>query len=110
VWDIVADRDQRFVHEWYSTTGAPEIVATVWQLAERLGYGDHFVNESGSPVIDDHVPLQKAGIPAIDVIDVEYGPSNSFHHTTLDTRDKIDGESLARATHVATAVIRAAPH
>jgi hypothetical protein len=110
VWDIVADRDQRFVHEWYSTTGAPEVVATVWQLADRLGYGDHFVNESGTPVIDDHVTLQKAGIPAIDVIELEYGPSNSFHHTTLDTRDKIDGESLARATHVATAVIRAAPH
>jgi hypothetical protein len=110
VWDIVADRDQRFVHEWYSTTGAPEIVAMVWQLADRLGYGAHFVNQSGSPVIDDHVPLQKAGIPAIDVIEVEYGPANSFHHTTLDTRDKIDGESLARATHVATAVIRAAPH
>jgi glutaminyl-peptide cyclotransferase len=109
VWDIVADRDQRFVHEWYSATGAPEVVATVWQLAGRLGYADHFVNEAGTPVIDDHVPLQEAGIPAIDVIEVEYGPSNSFHHTTQDTRDKIDGESLARATHVATAVIRAAP-
>jgi hypothetical protein len=110
VWDIVADRDQKFVHEWYSTTGAPDVVATVWQLAGRLGYSDHFVSEAGNPVIDDHVPLQKVGIPAIDVIDVEYGPSNSFHHTPQDTRDKIDGESLARATHVATAVIRTAPH
>ncbi len=62
------------------------------------------------PVIDDHLPLQKAGIPAIDVIDVEYGPSNGFHHTLQDTRDKLDGESLARATHVATALIRTAPH
>jgi glutaminyl-peptide cyclotransferase len=110
VWDIVADRDQRFVHEWYSTTGAPDVVAAVWRIAGRLGYADHFVDEAGTPVIDDHVPLQKAGIPAIDVIDLEYGPSNGFHHTPLDTRDKIDGESLARATHVATAVIRTAPH
>ena len=91
VWDIVADRDQRFVHEWYSTTGAPDVVATVWRIAGRLGYADHFVDEAGAPVIDDHVPLQKAGIPAIDVIDVavrpiEQLPPHSPGHPRQDRR------------------------
>lgn len=93
VWDLVAD-----------------IVALVWRVARELGYDAQFVDEIGRPVIDDHLPLQRAGIKTIDVIDLEYGPDNAWHHSPEDTRDKISGESLARATHVATALIRTAPH
>jgi len=110
VWDLVADRDQRFAQEGYSATGAPDFVALVWRVARELGYDAQFVDEIGRPVIDDHLPLQRAGIKTIDVIDLEYGPDNAWHHSPEDTRDKISGESLARATHVATALIRTAPH
>ena len=34
------------------------------------------------------------GVPSIDVIDLDYGPNNSYHHTAQDTMDKISAHSL----------------
>ena len=48
-------------------------------------------------ILDDHVPFQKKGIPAIDLIDFSYGENNVFWHTPEDTLDKISGESMALA-------------
>jgi Iap family predicted aminopeptidase len=106
VWDMVGDRDQRLLQEAWSLTAAPELVERVWARAAALGYGDRFVAKPDRGAIDDHLPLQQAGIPAIAIIDFEYGPDNRWHHTPEDTRDKLSGESLAVATHVATALLR----
>lgn len=103
---MVGDRDQRFPQEGASVTGVPAQVDTVWRCAKRLGYGAQFPDSVSQPIIDDHLPLQRAGLEAIDVVDLQYGPNNSWHHTTQDTRDKLSGESLARAAHVATALVR----
>jgi Zn-dependent M28 family amino/carboxypeptidase len=47
---------------------------------------------------DDHVPFRRAGIPAMDVIDFQYGGSDMDHaanwHTAADTIDKVCAESL----------------
>jgi glutaminyl-peptide cyclotransferase len=107
VWDMVGDENQRFVQEGYSLSAAPDLVNRVWKLAAKLGYGARFPADAGHELIDDHVPLQRAGIRAIDVIDLEYGPDNRFHHTAQDTRAHVSGESLAVAAHLATALIRA---
>jgi hypothetical protein len=112
VWDMVGARDQRFVQEGWSLTAAPGLVERVWARAAALGYADRFVAEPGDHVIDDHLPLQQAGIAAINIIDLNYGPGgrdNRWHHTPEDTRDKLSGESLAAAAHVATALLRDDP-
>jgi hypothetical protein len=106
VWDMVADREQRFLQEGASLTAAPDVVDQVWQLAARLGYASRFVAKPSQGLTDDHLPLQRVGVKAIDVIDFDYGPANSWHHTTEDTRDKVSGESLAVAAHVATALVQ----
>ena len=106
MWDMVGDRDQRFLQEGASLIAAPDVVDDVWQLAARLGYASRFVSQPSEGITDDHVPLEQAGVKTIDVIDLSYGPENSWHHTTEDTRDKLSGESLAIAAHVATALIR----
>ena len=108
VWDMVADRDPLFLQEGHSVTTAPGTVASVWRLAHGLGYREFFPPRAGRGLIDDHRPLQQAGIPAILVIDLEYGPGNAWHHTPDDTRDKISGETLSMVTHLATALIRQA--
>ena len=46
------------------------------------------------PVEDDHLPFVQRGVPSIDVIDLDYGPNNSYHHTAQDTMDKISAHSL----------------
>lgn len=106
LWDMVGDKDLRLRPEGSSLLAAPDLVARLWQLAQRLGYGDHFDLTPGTAIIDDHIPLQNAGIRAIDLIDLDYGPQNRWHHSTEDTRDKISPASLALMTHLATAIIR----
>jgi glutaminyl-peptide cyclotransferase len=55
--------------------------------------GDPFGGVTG-PILDDHVPFANAGIPAVDLIDFEFGPQNSYWHTTEDTLDKVCPGSL----------------
>lgn len=101
VWDMIGDSDLRIPYETHSFQRAPEVVARVWQTAADLGYGSIFVQESGGPVTDDHLPLLKAGLRVIDVIDLTYPP----HHTPQDTMDKISVKSLGIIGDVATALV-----
>jgi len=45
-------------------------------------------------VEDDHLPFVNRGVPSVDIIDLDYGPSNSYHHTAQDTLDKVSAKSL----------------
>jgi Iap family predicted aminopeptidase len=85
--DLVGDCDLELPREAYSS---PE-------LYERLR-GPAFGGETG-PVLDDHIPFRAAGIPAVDVIDFEYGPGpppGAWFHTPEDTLDKVCPESLGQ--------------
>ncbi len=101
VWDMIGDSDLRIPYETHSFQRAPEVVARVWQTAADLGYGSIFVQESGGPVTDDHLPLLDAGLRVINVIDLIY----PAHHTPQDTMDKISAKSLGIVGDVATALV-----
>jgi len=100
--DMVGDKDLQFYQEGYSMASAPEVVQRVWQTADRLGYSKVFIARAGQTLIDDHVPLQQAGIRAIDVIDFDF----PYHHTTEDTIDKVSAESLQIVGDVAVSLVR----
>jgi hypothetical protein len=106
VWDMVGDRDLQLYQEGYSASRAPEVVERVWSKARELGYGNVFRRSVLHTVEDDHVPLQEAGVRAIDVIDFDYGPNNAYWHTTDDTLDKVSAESLQVVGEVALALVR----
>lgn len=108
LFDMVGDAELEIFQEGNSLTGAPEVVARVWDAAEELGYGHIFVKRSRHTLSDDHIPLQRIGIPAIDVIDFDYGPDHSYWHTPEDTEDKVSARSLEIVGRVAMAVIRGA--
>jgi len=60
-----------------------------------LGLGEkarprRFVIADGFPVEDDHKPFLDAGVPAVDIIDLDYSP----WHTERDTLDAISARSL----------------
>ena len=105
LFDMVGDRDLRISAEGNSMVGAPEVVDLVWHVAAELGHRGVFVPHEGTTIDDDHIPLQQAGIRAIDVIDFSYGPNNGWWHTPEDTMDKISAESLGIVGQVALGVI-----
>ena len=74
---------------------SPELKKIVFQAAKELNLQNH-VEQSSMQVLDDHVPFFDAGIPAVNLIDFDYGPDNAYWHTAYDTIDKIDPESLGK--------------
>ncbi|MEJ2236732.1 MAG: M28 family peptidase [Gemmatimonadales bacterium] len=106
VWDMIGDKDLLLPQEQNSIHRAPEVVRRVWAKAHELGSGRYFLSEAGNYIDDDHMPLVRAGIAAIDVIDFEYGPGNRFWHTLEDTVDKLSAESLQIVGDVAVALVR----
>jgi hypothetical protein len=87
VIDMIGDADLKIYKERNSD---PAITESVWAQASKLGYQDIFVNEEKHSIIDDHLPFLAAGIPAIDIIDIDY----PYWHTTADTPDKVSPASL----------------
>jgi hypothetical protein len=102
VFDIVADKDLQIFQEGYSVQNAPEVVQRVWRTAADLGYERYFMPGVKHSLTDDHIPLQEAGIRAIDVIDFDY----PYWHTTEDTIDKVSAASLQIVGDVAVALVR----
>jgi hypothetical protein len=102
LFDMVGDKDLQIPQEGYSLSSAPEVVQLVWSTAARIGHGGVFVSSPGTALTDDHIPLQQAGIRAIDVIDFTYPP----WHTTEDTIDKVSAASLQIVGDVAVALVR----
>jgi glutaminyl-peptide cyclotransferase len=105
LFDMVGDADLRVYEEPYSVQGAPEVVTRVWAVARDLGYGNVFQPSIGPALTDDHIPLLEAGIRAIDVIDFDYGPSNSYWHSLQDTPDKLSAKSLKVMGDVAVKLV-----
>lgn len=90
VVDMIADKDLRLRRDLNST---PWLTDLVWQVAGEKGYGAHFLEETVA-IEDDHVPFVRAGVPAVDLIDFDYGPGNRYWHTPQDTLDKLSPRSL----------------
>jgi Zn-dependent M28 family amino/carboxypeptidase len=88
--DMIGDKDLDIQRETQSTDW---LVGLVRQAAKKFGYERYFFKKS-MPVEDDHLPFVERGVPSIDVIDLDYGPNNSYHHTDKDTMDKISAQSL----------------
>jgi glutaminyl-peptide cyclotransferase len=88
--DMIGDKDLDIQRETRSTGWLVDLVA---QAAKKFGYEKYFFQRD-EPVDDDHLPFVERGVPSIDVIDLDYGPNNSYHHTAQDTMDKISAHSL----------------
>ena len=99
--DLIGDADLDIRRESQST---PWLTDLVWKVARGLGYSRHFLDASVS-VSDDHVPFLEAGVPAVDLIDFNYGPDNSYWHTAEDTLDKLSAGSLEIVGKVLLGVI-----
>jgi hypothetical protein len=73
-----------------------QMAREIFSAAEALKVRDHFTYFHGD-ILDDHTPLNAAGVPTIDLIDFDF-PS---WHTPEDTMDKLSAESLGIVGRVA---------
>jgi Zn-dependent M28 family amino/carboxypeptidase len=90
VLDMIGDADLDIQRDLNST---PWLLDLIYAAAQREGYQSHFYAFQG-PMEDDHLPFVKRGVPSADVIDLDYGYNNVFHHTPQDTMDKLSPRSL----------------
>lgn len=103
--DMVGDTQLDLPKEINSVRYAPDIVNLVWGTARELGI-TQFDDQTGDEILDDHVPLNEAGIKTIDIIDFAYpDASHRYWHTHNDTPEHCSSESLAAVGTVVTHVI-----
>jgi Zn-dependent M28 family amino/carboxypeptidase len=95
--DMIGDKDLNVARETGSSGWLQNFIALA---ANQLGYSRYFFQYETN-IIDDHAPFIEVGIPAVDVVDAEYGRRGArfdsmgeFHHTNADTMDKVSQHSL----------------
>ena len=104
--DMVGSGNATFTREYYSAQYAGSIVDLVWKNAA----GNHFINAQGGAVTDDHIFINRAGIPCIDIIDLRSDSPTGFcpeWHTIDDTIGHIDPATLAEVGQTLLNVIAA---
>ncbi len=100
--DLIGDADLEIRRE---TNSSPALVNLIWKTARELGYQKHFLPDRVS-ILDDHVAFVRRGVQAADLIDLNYGPGNSYWHTPQDTLDKISPRSLGVVGRVILATLK----
>ncbi|QSH42487.1 M28 family metallopeptidase [Lentisphaerota bacterium ZTH] len=101
VLDMVGDRDLKIT---LPSSSSEIMLNNLHSAVKKHGLGKYF-EVSGDDILDDQYPFQKIGIPAIDIIDFNFGPGNSFWHTSADNLDAVSGESLGIVGTVALEMV-----
>ncbi len=104
--DMVGSSNATFTREYYSTQYARGFVDLIWNNAA----GSHFINAQGGAVTDDHIFVNRAGIPCVDIIDMRSDSDTGFcpeWHTMHDTMDAIDPATLGEVGQTLLNVIAA---
>jgi Zn-dependent M28 family amino/carboxypeptidase len=84
--DMIGDRDLQIKRDLNSTTWLTDII---WAAAQKQQLGAYFRPERVQ-IEDDHMPFMEAGVPSVDIIDLEY----PAWHTAGDTLDAVSARSL----------------
>jgi glutaminyl-peptide cyclotransferase len=86
--DMVGYKDLQFGRDEMSTIW---LIDAIWQTARELGFNKYFVDRIEGVGGDDHEPFLKAGVEAVNIIQLNTYP---YWHTPQDTLDKISPNSL----------------
>jgi glutaminyl-peptide cyclotransferase len=98
VLDMVGDKNLNIKQEQNSLSLARGLLREVWTVARQVK-ATGFKNEVGQAVNDDHLPLNDARIPTIDLIDFDY----PYWHTSQDLPEHCSAASLEQVGRVLTA-------
>lgn len=104
LFDMVGDRDLQIYLERNSSLRAANLAALVVEAAAATG-ARSFHDEVRWSLVDDHVRLLDAGLPAVSVVDFDY----PAWHTHRDTPDQVSAASLAEVSRVAAWLVYRSP-
>jgi hypothetical protein len=93
--DMIGGKNASFPAEDNSLFNARALVQEIWGIAVELKCRA-FKDRVGPSVLDDHLALNKAGIPAVDIIDFDY----PHWHRLSDVPANCSAESLAQVARV----------
>ena len=93
--DMIAGKQIRFPLEVNSYRYHPELCKEIWGIAKEQDI-KAFLPKWGHEVQDDHLALQKVGIPAIDIIDFDY----AHWHRLSDTPASCSADSFEQIAKV----------
>jgi Zn-dependent M28 family amino/carboxypeptidase len=96
--DMIGDANLGMKRESQSTSWLTDVI---WETAARMGRKEFLAEET--PIEDDHIPFLEAGVPAVDLIDLEY----DAWHTPRDTMDKLSAKSFQAVGDVLLAALPA---
>lgn len=105
--DMVGGKNAVFPQEGTGLQYAPEIVNSIWSLAQSMGYSN-FINNPTGPTMDDHYYVNTlANIPCIDIVhyDVQNRGYAYWHHRHSDNLDIIDPNTLKTVGQILIAVL-----
>jgi hypothetical protein len=94
--DMVGGKNARFPVERNSWSYAPKLCREVWGIAAELKCNAFTNGFSAQAVLDDHIALNRGGIPAIDIIDFSY----PHWHRLTDVPRNCSAETLAQVAKV----------
>ncbi len=94
--DMIGDRSLTIRRDPNSTRWLTDII---WASAKQLGHRQFMDDEMA--IEDDHLPFLRAGVPAVDIIDLDYPQ----WHTPQDTIDAISARSLQIVGDVVVAAL-----
>ncbi len=97
LFDLCQGKGASLPVEINSWEAAKPVVDQIWGVAKAIG-AKSFKYEGGPKVQDDHLALNRAGIPTVDVIDFDY----PHWHKLTDTADKVDATQTAEVAKVIT--------
>jgi hypothetical protein len=98
--DMVGDQNLSIPME---SNSDPALRTSIWNTAAKLGHGDVFIPQAKYSIEDDHLPFIQAGIPSVDIIDLDY----AYWHTTADLPEHVSAASLKTVGEVLSTWIRA---
>lgn len=95
--DMVGAPDAVFPREYYSEQFAQNYAEQIWRAANRLGYGRYFSSEFAYPITDDHLYVNRAGVPCVDIIHYDARSASGFPqwwHTRNDDMSNVSRSTL----------------
>lgn len=86
--DLMGYKNLELGRDTLSTRWLQDII---WRTAKEIGHGKYFIDRPEGVGSDDHEPFLRAGIPAVDLIQLN---GYRYWHTAEDTIDKVSAQSM----------------